>query len=155
MDQNYHIGDLVTLSRDRTAGAGRVVAADTLFGQTYLEVYFPATGQVVRRPADDFEPWGDLFDRLAAGQVAPASAFLARLIARQIAIDNQHEMKMTGGAHAQNPLSPRWCVGEATGHPVNSIINGTPRWARSGSASQGEQINCLPTLPGLTFRFAP
>ena len=84
MDSNYHIGDLVTLSRDRTAGAGRVVAADTLFGQTYLEVYFPATGQVVRRPADDFEPWGDLFERLAAGQVAPASAFLARLIARQL-----------------------------------------------------------------------
>ena len=84
MDQTYHIGDLVILSRDRTAGAGRVVAADTLFGQTYLEVYFPATGQVVRRPAEDFEPWGDLFDRLAAGQVAPAPAFLARLIARQL-----------------------------------------------------------------------
>ncbi|MGA9350182.1 MAG: helicase-related protein [Anaerolineae bacterium] len=80
----FVIGDLVTLSRDRTAGAGRIVAADTLFGRTYLEVYFPATGQVVRRPADDFEPWGDLFDRLAAGQVAPASAFLARLIARQL-----------------------------------------------------------------------
>jgi len=78
------IGNLVTLSRDRTCGAGRVVAADILFGQTYLEVYFPATGQVLRRPADDFEPWGDLFDRLAAGQVAPAPAFLARLIARQL-----------------------------------------------------------------------
>jgi len=80
----YHIGDLVTQRRDSTAGAGRVVAADTLFGQTYLEVYFPATGQVTRRPADDFEPWGDLFDRLATGQVAPAPAFLARLIARQL-----------------------------------------------------------------------
>ena len=84
MNPPYRIGDLVILSRDRTAGAGRVVAADTLFGQTYLEVYFPATGQVVRRPAEDFEPWGDLFDRLAAGQVAPAPAFLARLIARQL-----------------------------------------------------------------------
>ena len=98
VDQTYHIGDLVTLSHDRTTGAGRVVAADTLFDQTYLEVYFPATGQVVRRPADDFEPWGDLFDRLAAdltprpspgrrgegGEVAPTSAFLARLIARQL-----------------------------------------------------------------------
>ncbi len=80
----FVIGDLVTLSRDRADGAGRVVAAAALFDQTYLEVYFPATGLVVRRLSDDFEPWGDLLDRLAAGQVAPASAFLARLIARQL-----------------------------------------------------------------------
>lgn len=80
----YQLGDLVSLSHNRGVGAGRVVAADTLFGQSYLEVYFPATSQLVRRPADDFEPWGDLFDRLTAGQVAPATAFLARLIARQL-----------------------------------------------------------------------
>ena len=84
MDRTYQIGDFVTLPRDGTTGAGRVVATDTLFGQTYLEVYFPATGQVVRRLANDFEPWGDLFERLAAGQAAPAPAFLARLIARQL-----------------------------------------------------------------------
>jgi len=88
-DRTYQIGDLVTQCRDRAAGAGRVVATDTLFGPTYLEVYFPSTGRVARRPADDFEPWGDLFDRLATGQVAPTPAFpgrafLARLIARQL-----------------------------------------------------------------------
>jgi len=82
MRHTLHIGDRVTLHRGRAAGGGRVGAADTLFNQTYLEVYFPATGQVLHRSADDFEPWGDLFDRLTAGQVAPAPAFLARLIAR-------------------------------------------------------------------------
>jgi len=78
------IGDIVRSRSHKEEGQGRVVAIDTLFDQTYLEVYFSVTGQVVRRPADDFEPWGDLFDRLATGQVASAPAFLARLIARQL-----------------------------------------------------------------------
>jgi superfamily II DNA or RNA helicase/predicted transcriptional regulator len=105
----YQIGDLVTQPRDHAVGAGRVVAADTLFGQTYLEVYFPTTGQVVRRPAGDFEPWGDPFDRLAAARGSPASArpgraFLARLIARQLQALMTHQGVLSAANFRITPL---------------------------------------------------
>jgi superfamily II DNA or RNA helicase len=80
----YQIGDTVSLRHDQVTGRGHVVAADALFDQTYLEVYFPTTGKVVRRPAEDFQTWGDPFQQLSLGQVGSAPAFLAHLIARQL-----------------------------------------------------------------------
>ncbi len=81
---SIRVGDAVRYREDSEQGLGRVVGLSTLFGQTYLQVYFRATEQILRRPVDDFEPWRDLFDRLAQGQVGPASAFVARLIAREL-----------------------------------------------------------------------
>lgn len=104
MDQTYRIGDLVKLPDERGTAMGRVVAADRLFGQRYLDVYFPAKGQTVRRVAEAFEPWDDPFHRLTVGQVAPASGFLARLIARQLLALLTHKGVLSAGNFRITPL---------------------------------------------------